>query len=195
MYVHLKGPCSLNRKKPVSGCLSQSMRLIHFIVMGRPLWIIDSTKPQSADSGNRFAAFLLIARTRFPLHLLHSAFCKQGSFHFIYLTESSGDNILQLKGTVPRVFLPLGFFVKLFLLGPVDKPRNDFDFFRLFAEIFDYFSASPVSTTPAKHALPVSLTPVSNIIKSLASPVSMTPAKHRKSRISPRIFEKNRNCY
>ncbi len=26
-------------------------------------------------------------------------------------------------------------------------PRNYFDFFRLFAEIFDYFGASPVSTT------------------------------------------------
>jgi hypothetical protein len=49
-------------------------------------------------------------------------------------------------------------------------PRNDFDFFRLFAEIFDYFGASPVSTTPAMHALPVSLTPVNN-----SSPVSTTP--------------------
>jgi hypothetical protein len=75
-----------------------------------------------------------------------------------------------LKGTVSRDFLPLFFFFKLFLLGPVDMPSNGFDFFRLFADIFDYFSASPASTTPAKHALPVSLTPVSN-----SSPVSMTP--------------------
>ncbi len=56
-----------------------------------------------------------------------------------------------LKGTVPRDFLPLVFFFKLFLLGPGDMPRNDFDFCRLFAEIFDYFGASPVSMTPAKH--------------------------------------------
>ncbi len=75
-----------------------------------------------------------------------------------------------LKGTVPRDFLPLVFFIKLFLLGPVDMPRNDFNFFRLFVEIFDYFGASPVSTTTAKHALPVSLTLVSN-----SSPVSTTP--------------------
>ncbi len=34
--------------------------------------------------------------------------------------------------------------------------------FFLFAEIFDYFGALPVSTTLAKHALPLSLTPVSN---------------------------------
>ncbi len=79
-------------------------------------------------------------------------------------------NVPAIKGTVPRDFLPLVFFIKLFLLGPVDKPRNDFDFFRLFAEIFDYLGASPVSMTPAKHALLVSLTPVSN-----SSPVPTTP--------------------
>jgi hypothetical protein len=53
-----------------------------------------------------------------------------------------------VKGTVPRDFLPLVFFFKLFHLGSVDMPRNDFDFFQLFTEIFDYFGASPVSTTP-----------------------------------------------
>jgi hypothetical protein len=101
-----------------------------------------------------------------------------------------------LKGTVPGDFLPLGFIFKLFLLGPVDMPRNDFDFFRLFLEIFDYFGASPVSTIPAMHALPVSLTPVNNSspvsdnftgLESFTgvndtgknySPVSLTPAKH-----------------
>ncbi len=84
--------------------------------------------------------------------------------------SSSPISKLKLKGTVPWDFLPLVFFVSLFLLGPVDTPRNEFDFFRLFAEIFDHFAASPASTTPAMHALPVSLTPVSN-----SSPVSMTP--------------------
>jgi hypothetical protein len=74
------------------------------------------------------------------------------------------------KGTVSRDFLPLVFFFKQLLLAPVDKPSNDFDFFRIFAEIFDYFGASTVSTTPAMHALPVSLTPVNN-----SSPVSTTP--------------------
>ncbi len=74
-----------------------------------------------------------------------------------------------LKGAVPRDFLPLVFFFKLFLLGPGDMPRNDFDFLLLFAEIFDYFGASPVSTTPAMHALPVSLTPVSETFTVLES--------------------------
>jgi hypothetical protein len=64
------------------------------------------------------------------------------------------------------------FFIKLFLLGPVDMPRNNLNFVRLFAEIFNYFGASPASTTPVKHALPVSLTPVS-----YSSPVSTTPAE------------------
>jgi hypothetical protein len=33
--------------------------------------------------------------------------------------------------------------------------RNDFDFFRLFAGIFDYFGASPVSTTPVSDTFTV----------------------------------------
>jgi hypothetical protein len=74
------------------------------------------------------------------------------------------------KGTVSRDFLPLVFFFKQLLLAPVDKPSNNFDFFRIFAEIFDYFGASPVSTTSAMHALPASLTPVNN-----SSPVTTTP--------------------
>ncbi len=74
---------------------------------------------------------------------------------------------LPLKGQCHQIFLPLVFFFKQLLLAPVDKPSNDFDFFRIFAEIFDYFGASPVS---AMHALPVSLTPVNN-----SSPVSTTP--------------------
>ncbi len=57
------------------------------------------------------------------------------------------DIILLFKGTVSRDFLPLVFFFKQLLLAPVDKPSNDFDFFQIFAEIFDYFSASPVSMT------------------------------------------------
>jgi hypothetical protein len=72
-----------------------------------------------------------------------------------------------IKGTVPQDFLPLVFFFKLFLLGPVDKPRNDFDFFRLFAEIFDYFSA-------CMHALSVSLTLVNNSSPDPTTPVSDT---------------------
>jgi hypothetical protein len=56
---------------------------------------------------------------------------------------------------VPRDFLPLVFVFKQLLLAPVDKPSNDFDFFRIFAEIFDYFGASPVSTTPVSDTFTV----------------------------------------
>jgi hypothetical protein len=37
----------------------------------------------------------------------------------------------------------------------LDKLRNNFDFFRIFAEIFDYFCASPVSVTPVSDAIAV----------------------------------------
>jgi hypothetical protein len=79
-----------------------------------------------------------------------------------------------LKGTVPRVFYLWFFFIKLFLPGPVGMPRNDFNFFRLFAEIFYCFGASPASTTPAKHALLVSLTSVSYSLPVSTTPVSDT---------------------
>jgi hypothetical protein len=53
-------------------------------------------------------------------------------------------------------------------------PRSKFDFFQLFTELFDYFGVSPGSTTPAKHALPVSLALVSNISLVSTTPVSDT---------------------
>jgi hypothetical protein len=64
------------------------------------------------------------------------------------------------KGTVPPDFSPLVFFFKQLLLAPVDKPSNDFDYFRILAEIVDFSGASPVSMTPVRNFLPVSLTPV-----------------------------------
>ncbi len=106
------------------------------------------------------------------------------------------------KGTVPRDFLPLVFFFKQLLLAPVDKPSNDFDFFRIFAEIFVYFGAPPVSTTPVSDTFTVlvSFTSVNNTGKKFLPgvidtgeacicrcqlhgqcmylPVSMTLAKH-----------------
>ncbi len=58
-----------------------------------------------------------------------------------------------LKGTVPPDFSPLVFLLKQLLLAPVDKPGNDFDFFRIFTEIFDFSGASPVSLTLAKQTI------------------------------------------
>ncbi len=94
-----------------------------------------------------------------------------------------------LKGQCHEIFYLWFFFFKLFLLGPVDMPRNDFDFLRLFAEIFDYFFASPVSLTTVNNSSLVSMTPVSDTFTVLESftgvndtgkklPVSLTPAKH-----------------
>ncbi len=54
-----------------------------------------------------------------------------------------------------RDFLPLVFFFKQLLLAPVDKPSNDLDFFGIFTEIFEYFGASPVSTTPVSDTFTV----------------------------------------
>jgi hypothetical protein len=54
---------------------------------------------------------------------------------------------------VPPDFSPLIFFIKQLLLAPVDKPNNDLDFFLIFAEIFDFSDASPVSMTPVKQTI------------------------------------------
>jgi hypothetical protein len=91
---------------------------------------------------------------------------------------------------VSRDFLPLVFFFKQLLLAPVDKHSNDFDFFRIFAEIFDYFGASPVSTTPVSDTFTVlksftgfndtgnaCIAGVIDTGKDMHSPVSMTLAK------------------
>jgi hypothetical protein len=61
--------------------------------------------------------------------------------------------LTHIKGTVPPDFSPLVFFFKQLFLAPVDKPSNDFDFFLIFAKIFDFSGASPVSMTPAKQMI------------------------------------------
>jgi hypothetical protein len=69
---------------------------------------------------------------------------------FTFLTHLAGSSA-RLKGTVPRDFSPLVLFFKQLLLVPISKHRNDFDFFRIFAEIFYFSGASPVSLTPVMH--------------------------------------------
>ncbi len=56
---------------------------------------------------------------------------------------------LTLKGQCHEIF-HLRFFVNLLLLVPEDKTRNDFNFFRIFEDLFTDFDALPVSMTPAK---------------------------------------------
>jgi hypothetical protein len=60
----------------------------------------------------------------------------------LFRLKNAAQTFQRLKVTVPPDFLPLVFFFKQLLLAPVDKPSNDFDFFRIFAEIFDFSGAS-----------------------------------------------------
>ncbi len=73
---------------------------------------------------------------------------------------------LYLRDSVTRFFTS-GFFFKQLLLAPVDKPSNDFNFFRIFAEIFDFYGASPAA--PVNNSSPVSTTPVSDTFTVLKS--------------------------
>jgi hypothetical protein len=86
-----------------------------------------------------------------------------------------------LKGTVPSDFSPLVFFFRQLLLAPVDKPSNDFDFFRKFVETFDFSSASSYwcingvnDTGNACIAGVIGTGEVGDIY----CPVSMTPVMH-----------------
>jgi hypothetical protein len=40
------------------------------------------------------------------------------------------------KGTVSRVISSPAFFIKQLLLVPIGMPRNDFEFFQIFVELF-----------------------------------------------------------
>jgi hypothetical protein len=53
-----------------------------------------------------------------------------------------------LKGTVSRDFSSPVFFIKQLLLVPKGMPRNDFEFFRKFVELFVFVIDSPVMNTP-----------------------------------------------
>jgi hypothetical protein len=46
------------------------------------------------------------------------------------------SRIWVVKGTLSRDFLTLVFFIIQFLLVRVDMPRKDFEFFRIFEELF-----------------------------------------------------------
>jgi hypothetical protein len=64
-----------------------------------------------------------------------------------------------IKGTVSRDFLPLGFFVKHLLLVPLDMPRKDFGFFRIFEELFEFVIDSLVYSLPGSQDSPLYLSP------------------------------------
>jgi hypothetical protein len=52
------------------------------------------------------------------------------------------------KGTVSRDFVVSSFFFKHLLLGQTGTSRNDFEFFRIFMELFVSVIDSPVMNTP-----------------------------------------------
>ncbi len=52
------------------------------------------------------------------------------------------------KGTVSRDFSSPVFFIKQLLLVPKGMPRNDFEFFRKFVDLFVFVINSPVMNTP-----------------------------------------------
>ncbi len=53
-----------------------------------------------------------------------------------------------LKGTVSRDFSCQVFFIKHLLLVPIGMPRTDFEFFRIFLELFVFVIDSPAMNTP-----------------------------------------------
>ncbi len=64
----------------------------------------------------------------------------------------------QVKGTVSRDFLTLVFFIffiKHLLLVPLDMPRKDFEFFRIFEELFEFVIDSPVYSLPESRDSPM----------------------------------------
>jgi hypothetical protein len=52
------------------------------------------------------------------------------------------------KATVSRDFSCPVFFIKQLLLVPTGMPRNDFEFFRIFVELFVFVIDSPAMNTP-----------------------------------------------
>jgi hypothetical protein len=55
---------------------------------------------------------------------------------------------LELQETVSQDVLTLVFFIKQLLLFPLDMPRNDFKFFRIFKKLIILVIDSPVYSLP-----------------------------------------------
>ena len=87
---------------------------------------------------------------RFWIRILHPEVGTLWTFFITYFTPNLFDTVPnlsdnELKGTVSRDFLSPVFFIKQLLLVPIDMPRNDFEFFRIFVEIFEFVIDSPGS--------------------------------------------------
>ncbi len=99
-----------------------------------------------------------------------------------------------LKGQCHEIFWLWLFFIKHLFLVPLDTPRKDFDFFRIFEELFEFVIDSPVYSLPGNRDSPVYSSPGSH--DSLAysspgcwdSPVVNTPGSRPKL-VNKRSFE------
>jgi hypothetical protein len=56
--------------------------------------------------------------------------------------------ICLFKGTLSRYFFTPVFFIKHLLLVPLDTPGNDFKFFQIFQELFEFVIDSHVYSSP-----------------------------------------------
>jgi hypothetical protein len=74
--------------------------------------------------------------------------CLQSQFCSLEYYSTATAYPQLFKGTVSRDFSCPVFFIKQLLLVPIGKPRNDFEFFRIFVELFVFVIDSPVMNTP-----------------------------------------------
>jgi hypothetical protein len=81
-------------------------------------------------------------------------------------------NEFSIKGTVSRDFFTLFFFIKHLLLVPLDTPRKDFEFFRIFEELFEFVIDSTVYSLPGSRDSPVYSSPGSRDSPVYSSPGS-----------------------
>jgi hypothetical protein len=70
-------------------------------------------------------------------------------YHFFYFFTLQA-NLSLLKEQCHGDFSSPVFFIKQFLLVPIDMPRNYFEFFRIFVEFFVFVIDSPLLNTESR---------------------------------------------
>ncbi len=98
------------------------------------------------------------------------------------------------RNRVTRLFVSV-FLFKQLLLVPVGTSSNDFEFFRIFMELFVFVIDSPFEFFRIFMELFVFVidSPVMNTPGSLDSPAVTAPETRLRIRITPRLFKKSRN--
>ncbi len=70
---------------------------------------------------------------------------KRNSYFYTMGADIANRKYLYLKGQCHEIFYS-GFFTKHLLLVPLDMARQDFKFFRIFEELFEFVINSPVNS-------------------------------------------------